>query len=134
MCNPRTRSGLWHRQLPLRVLRTKGRKPSEPILRAFKSIVANDAVLEANQAPPRRPELPNAEFMIGNPPSIARRCNLFMGVLGQTPDSIALGATLTPDRSAEPRNCKKLSDGWRRDVIASTAQAKFSLGIYKDHA
>jgi hypothetical protein len=61
---------LWHRQLPSRGLRTKGSTPSEPILRAFKSIVAKDAVLEANQAPPRRPEWPNAEFMIGNPPSI----------------------------------------------------------------
>ncbi len=79
----------WH-------IRTKGGLPSEPILKAFKNIVVRDAVLaadkelrrEANGRPvtrpgpdgvgvevydyknPRRPEWPEAEFIVGNPPFI----------------------------------------------------------------
>ena len=52
----------WH-------VRTKGGMPSEPILRAFKNILVKDAVLVADQ-PPRRPEWPSAEFIVGNPPFI----------------------------------------------------------------
>jgi hypothetical protein len=83
----------WH-------LRTKGGMPAEPILRAFKNIVAKDAVLQAdvsalrdnnkskivartgpNGTPhetliysnPRRPEWPAAEFVVGNPPFIGAK-------------------------------------------------------------
>jgi len=52
----------WH-------VRTKGGMPSEPILRAFKNIVVKDAVLEADK-PPRRPDWPPTEFIVGNPPFI----------------------------------------------------------------
>lgn len=52
----------WH-------VRTKGGMPSEPILRAFKNIVVKDAVLVPAE-PPRRPEWPSAEFIVGNPPFI----------------------------------------------------------------
>jgi hypothetical protein len=81
----------WH-------IRTKGGMPSEPILRAFKNIIAKDAVLQAQVAParddkgkpltrpgpdgttllaftyknPRRPEWPAAEFIVGNPPFIGK--------------------------------------------------------------
>ena len=76
----------WH-------FRTKGAPPSEPILRAFRNIVAKDAVLEADEelardekgkplqrdgqdSPiyiyknPQRPTWPTAEFIVGNPPFI----------------------------------------------------------------
>ncbi len=79
----------WH-------FRTKGGLPSEPILRAFKNIVVKDAVLAADTRllrdwsgrlvtkpgsdgrpvevyiydNPRRPEWPDAEFIVGNPPFI----------------------------------------------------------------
>ncbi len=77
----------WH-------MRTKGGMPNDPILKAFKNIVAKDAVLEADialardaagkpvtrpgaegkaietytYANPRRPDWPAAEFIVGNPP------------------------------------------------------------------
>ena len=44
--------------------------PSEPILHAFKNIVAKDAVLAPELWRPRRPEWPAAEFIVGNPPFI----------------------------------------------------------------
>jgi hypothetical protein len=53
----------WH-------VRTKGGMPSEPILQAFKNIVAMDAVVAPDHSRPRRPEWPNAEFIVGNPPFI----------------------------------------------------------------
>jgi hypothetical protein len=76
----------WH-------FRTKGGPPKEPILQAFHNIQVKDAVLEAevelardengkpltrgeSGAPvyryknPRRPEWPEAEFIVGNPPFI----------------------------------------------------------------
>ncbi len=66
----------WH-------FRTKGAAPSEPILRAFKSIRQMDAVLTWDGWPlpkvvggretwpnPRRPEWPAAEYIVGNPPFI----------------------------------------------------------------
>jgi hypothetical protein len=60
----------WH-------LRTKGGTPSEPILRAFKNIVVKDAVLQRDRADggyidPRRPEWPEAEYVVGNPPFIGK--------------------------------------------------------------
>ena len=80
----------WH-------LRTQDGMPSEPILKAFRNIVVKDAVLEAKEVlvrdktgkpvtrigpdgeaievyrydDPRRPEWPEAEFIVGNPPYIA---------------------------------------------------------------
>ena len=64
-------------------IRTKGNLPSEPILKAFHNIVVKDAVLNWDDYPvpkvvdgkatypnPRRPEWPDAEFIIGNPPFI----------------------------------------------------------------
>ena len=82
----------WH-------IRTKGGRPSEPILRAFKNIVLRDAVLAAEKTlardatgkpvskpgpdgkpveiyfygNPRRPEWPQAEFIVGNPPFIGNK-------------------------------------------------------------
>jgi hypothetical protein len=53
----------WH-------LRTKGGMPSEPILHAFKNIVTKDAVLAPDHSQPRRPDWPEAEFIVGNPPFI----------------------------------------------------------------
>jgi hypothetical protein len=79
----------WH-------LRTKGGMPSEPILKAFKNITVMDAVLAADKSlardeqgrpithvdatgtavevytysRPRRPNWPQAEFIVGNPPFI----------------------------------------------------------------
>ncbi|MGO9741067.1 MAG: class I SAM-dependent DNA methyltransferase [Roseiarcus sp.] len=79
----------WH-------IRTKGGLPSDPVLKAFKNIVVKDAVLEADKEllrdasgkpvtrigadgkpeevyayrKPRRPEWPEAEFIVGNPPFI----------------------------------------------------------------
>ncbi|MCC0004175.1 MAG: class I SAM-dependent DNA methyltransferase [Methylobacteriaceae bacterium] len=55
----------WH-------VRTRGGMPSEPILRAFKNIVVKDAVLAPGQ-PPRRPEWPAAEYIVGNPPFIGSK-------------------------------------------------------------
>ena len=81
----------WH-------LRTQSGLPSEPILKAFRNIVVKDAVLEANQVlvrdksgkpvtrtgpdgeevevyrydNPHRPEWPEAEFIVGNPPFIGK--------------------------------------------------------------
>lgn len=78
----------WH-------FRTKGGPPKEPILQAFHNIQVKDAVLEAEQelardetgkpltrgesgAPvyryknPRRPEWPEAEFIVGNPPFLGK--------------------------------------------------------------
>jgi SAM-dependent methyltransferase len=81
----------WH-------IRTKGGLPSEPILRAFKNIVAKDAVLAADvdlarddrgkplsrlspdgyrteiyaYKHPQRPTWPAAEFIVGNPPFIGK--------------------------------------------------------------
>jgi hypothetical protein len=77
-------------------IRTRGGMPSEPILRAFKNISVKDAVLEAEVSlardeagrplsrigpdgtpvevyvyrNPRRPDWPEAEFIVGNPPFI----------------------------------------------------------------
>jgi hypothetical protein len=79
----------WH-------FRTKGGPPKEPILQAFHNIQVKDAVLEAEVelarddkgrpltrgeagAPvyryknPRRPEWPEAEFIVGNPPFIGSK-------------------------------------------------------------
>ncbi len=79
--------------------RTRGGMPSEPILRAYKNIVVKDAVLEAQRVlrrddkgrpvtrrradgedvviedfrNPRRPEWPEAEFIVGNPPFIGNK-------------------------------------------------------------
>jgi SAM-dependent methyltransferase len=53
----------WH-------VRTKGGMPGEPILRAFKNIVAKDAVLAPDLSRPQRPEWAEAEFIVGNPPFI----------------------------------------------------------------
>jgi len=54
----------WH-------FRTKSAPPSEPILRDFKNIEHKDAVLDWNGDPastPKRPEWPQADFIVGNPP------------------------------------------------------------------
>ncbi len=60
----------WH-------LRTKGEPPLEPILREFKNIVKIDAVLEHDGVDakgkyknPRRPQWPEADYIVGNPPFI----------------------------------------------------------------
>jgi hypothetical protein len=66
----------WH-------IRTKGGLPSEPILQAFHNIEVKDAVLTWDGYPvpkvvdgketypnAKRPEWPNAEFIVGNPPFI----------------------------------------------------------------
>jgi len=66
----------WH-------FRTRGGKPAEPILRAFRNIEVKDAVLTWDGYPlprvedgkelypgPRRPEWPEAEYVVGNPPFI----------------------------------------------------------------
>lgn len=60
----------WH-------LKTKGETPPEPILREFRNIERRDAVLEhdgfdvkGNYVNSRRPEWPEAEFIVGNPPFI----------------------------------------------------------------
>ena len=81
----------WH-------IRTKGGLPSEPILKAFKNIVVKDAVLAADKVlargpdgkpltrkddagdevelysyeRPHRPEWPDAEYIVGNPPFIGK--------------------------------------------------------------
>jgi hypothetical protein len=58
----------WH-------FRTKGAPPSEPILRDFKNIEHRDAVLDWDGDPavvPRRPEWPQADFIVGNPPFIGK--------------------------------------------------------------
>jgi hypothetical protein len=44
--------------------------PSEPILHAFRNIVTKDAVLAPDHSHPQRPDWPEAEFIIGNPPFI----------------------------------------------------------------
>ncbi len=61
----------WH-------LRTTGGHPAEPILREFKNIERRDAVLlhdgpdkDGKLKNPRRPEWPEAEYIVGNPPFIA---------------------------------------------------------------
>ena len=69
----------WH-------FRTKGGAPSEPILRDFKNIEVKDAVLTWDGWPvpkvmdgketypnARRPEWPEAEFIVGNPPFIGAK-------------------------------------------------------------
>jgi len=69
----------WH-------FRTKGGMPDEPILRAFKNIQVRNAVLTwdgdaashvAQQEPhypnARRPDWPQADFIVGNPPFIGAR-------------------------------------------------------------
>ncbi|MEI1251996.1 class I SAM-dependent DNA methyltransferase [Rhizobium aouanii] len=66
----------WH-------FRNRGVAPSEPILRAFKNIQCMDAVLKWDGYPlpqfqdgkevypnPRRPDWPQAEYIVGNPPFI----------------------------------------------------------------
>ena len=60
----------WH-------LRTKGEQPPEPILREFKNIERRDAVLKYDGVDkdgklinPRRPDWPEAEYIVGNPPFI----------------------------------------------------------------
>jgi len=56
----------WH-------FRTKGAPPSEPILRDFRNIERKDAVLHWNGDPaevPKRPDWPQADFIVGNPPFI----------------------------------------------------------------
>ena len=61
----------WH-------LRTNGGHPAEPILREFKNIERRDAVLKHDGVDkdgklinPRRPDWPEAEYIVGNPPFIA---------------------------------------------------------------
>ncbi len=63
----------WH-------LKTKGEVPPEPILREFKNIERRDAVLahdgidtKGNYVNPRRPEWPEAEYIVGNPPFIGNK-------------------------------------------------------------
>ncbi len=58
----------WH-------VRTKGGKPSEPILRAFKNVSVQDAVLapERPNIRLRKPLWPGAEFIVGNPPFIGSK-------------------------------------------------------------
>ncbi len=51
----------WH-------FRTKGGEPAEPILKAFRNIKVQDAVLTPDRT--KRPEWPEAEFIVGNPPFI----------------------------------------------------------------
>jgi SAM-dependent methyltransferase len=60
----------WH-------LKTKGEQPPEPILREFKNIERRDAVLEYKDVAAdgslvglKRPDWPDAEFIVGNPPFI----------------------------------------------------------------
>lgn len=63
----------WH-------LRTKGEPPTEPILREFRNIEKRDAVLEHDgyaregdkvvYQNPRRPDWPEADYIVGNPPFI----------------------------------------------------------------
>jgi type I restriction-modification system DNA methylase subunit len=53
----------WH-------FRTEGGFPTEPILRDFKNIEQRDAVLDNSGTTPRRPEWPEADFIVGNPPFI----------------------------------------------------------------
>ncbi len=77
----------WH-------FRTKGGDPAEPILRAFGNITVMDAVLTWDGYPlpkvvdgketypnPRRPDWPEAEFIVGNPPFIGKGVQL-RGALG----------------------------------------------------
>lgn len=51
----------WH-------FRIRGGEPAEPILKAFRNIKVQDAVLTPDHT--KRPEWPAAEFIIGNPPFI----------------------------------------------------------------
>lgn len=51
----------WH-------FRTKGGEPVEPILKAFRNIKVQDAVLTPDRT--KRPEWPPADFIVGNPPFI----------------------------------------------------------------
>ncbi|MFO1033619.1 MAG: type IIL restriction-modification enzyme MmeI [Hyphomicrobiales bacterium] len=60
----------WH-------LKTKGEQPPEPILREFKNIERRDAVLsytgvdtDGSLTGVKRPEWPEAEYIVGNPPFI----------------------------------------------------------------
>lgn len=62
----------WH-------LRTRGTPPSEPILKEFRNIEKRDAVLEhggfdakGNYVNPRRPQWPEADYIVGNPPFIGK--------------------------------------------------------------
>ncbi|MDR6285423.1 hypothetical protein HNR47_001424 [Methylopila jiangsuensis] len=70
--NPRAASiaelVLWIGYLQWRA-RTRGGAPGEPILRAFGNIRVGDAVLAEGETP-RRPDWPEAEFIVGNPPFI----------------------------------------------------------------
>jgi hypothetical protein len=50
--------------------RTRGGAPGEPILRAFGNIRFGDAVLDNSRSTPARPEWPEADFIVGNPPFI----------------------------------------------------------------
>lgn len=51
--------------------RSNREHPSEPILRAFRNIECRDAVLEWDGAgTPQRPDWPEAEFIVGNPPFV----------------------------------------------------------------
>ncbi|MDB5548208.1 MAG: hypothetical protein JWP21_1655, partial [Tardiphaga sp.] len=69
----------WH-------FRTQGGMPNEPVLQAFGNITAMNAVLTWDGAPriarvkgkevypnPRRPDWPQAEFIVGNPPFIGNK-------------------------------------------------------------
>jgi SAM-dependent methyltransferase len=63
----------WH-------LKTKGVAPPEPILREFKNIERRDAVLahdgidaKGKFINPRRPEWPEADYIVGNPPFIGAK-------------------------------------------------------------
>ncbi|WP_122465531.1 class I SAM-dependent DNA methyltransferase [Brevundimonas lutea] len=47
--------------------RTRSGRPREPILQRLTSIQENDAIVDADR-PGRRPDWPDAEFIIGNPP------------------------------------------------------------------
>ena len=63
----------WH-------LRTRGEAPTEPILREFRNIERRDAVLahdgvdaKGNYINPRRPDWPEADYIVGNPPFIGNK-------------------------------------------------------------
>jgi hypothetical protein len=50
--------------------RTRGGAPGEPVLRAFGNIRFGDGVVDSSRQTPRRPEWPEADFIVGNPPFI----------------------------------------------------------------
>ncbi|WP_309298817.1 class I SAM-dependent DNA methyltransferase [Hansschlegelia plantiphila] len=73
---------LWIGYLQWHARTRRGGAPSEPILRAFGNIVACDAVLASPPGGPQRPEWPQADFIVGNPPFIGGKD--LRGRLGET--------------------------------------------------